>query len=82
MANPVAGITVNEILKAEQEKQKDLMKAIAGNQQYFGTLPSSLTTSYKQTTGMDTTPKGPVSSGGDSGDGPILPKLPRVAKTV
>ena len=79
LANPVAGITVNEILKAEQEKQKDLMKAIAGNQQYFGTLPSSLTTSYKQTTGMDTTPKGPVSSGGDSGDGPILPKLPRVA---
>ena len=79
LANPVAGITVNEILKAEQEKQKDLMKAIAGGQQYFGTPPSSLTTSYKQTTGMDTTPKGPVSSGGDSGDGPILPKLPRVA---
>ena len=77
--NPAIGYTVNQQLKEEQQKQKDLMNAIQGNQQYFGTLPSSLTTSYKQTTGMDTGPKGPP--GGDGGgDGPIIPKIPQVAQ--
>jgi len=75
--NPVAGITVNEILKAEQEKQRDLQKAISGGQQFFGKTPASLTTAYKQTTGMKTGPSGPPGGGG--GDGPIIPKLPQVA---
>ena len=76
--NPVAGITVNEILKAEQEKQRDLQKAISGGQQFFGTTPRSLTTAYKETTGMKTGPSGPP-GGGDGGDSPIIPRLPRIA---
>ena len=78
--NPALGYTVNQQLKEEQQKQKDLMNAIQGGQQYFGTLPSSLTTSYKQTTGMKTGPSGPP-GGGDGGDSPpIIPRIPQVAQ--
>jgi len=77
MINPTLGMTVNQQLAKEQEKQKDLINAIQGGQQYFGALPSSLTTSYKQTTGMKTG-TGPTNPpGGD--DGPIIPKAPQVA---
>ena len=55
------------------------MNAIQGGQQFFGTTPRSLTTSYKQTTGMDTGPKGPPGGGDGGGDLPIIPKLPQVA---
>ena len=78
MINPAIGYTVNQQLKEEQKKQRDLMNAIQGGQQYFGALPSSLTTAYKETTGMKTGPSGPP-GGGDGGDSPIIPKLPRVA---
>ena len=78
MINPVLGYTVNEQLKEEQQKQKDLMNAIQGGQQFFGTTPRSLTTAYKQTTGMKTGPSGPP--GGEGGDSPIIPKLPQVAQ--
>ena len=77
--NPVAGMTVNQILAKEQEKQRDLQKAISGGQQFFGTTPRSLTTAYKETTGMKTGPSGPP-GGGDGGDSPIIPKLPQVAQ--
>ena len=77
--NPVAGITVNEILKAEQEKQRDLQKAISGGQQFFGKTPAGLTTAYKETTGMKTGPSGPP-GGGEGGDSPIIPRLPQVAQ--
>ena len=77
MINPVAGYTVNQQLKEEQQKQKDLMNAIQGGQQFFGTTPRSLTTAYKETTGMKTGPSGPP--GGGDGDGPIIPKLPQIA---
>jgi hypothetical protein len=80
MFNPAIGYTVNQQLKEEQQKQKDLLNAIQGGQQYFGTLPSSLTTSYKQTTGMDTGPKGPPGGGDGGGDLPIIPKIPQVAQ--
>ena len=76
--NPVAGITVNELLSREQEKQRDLQKAISGGQQFFGTTPRSLTTAYKETTGMKTGPSGPPGLG-DGGDSPIIPRLPQVA---
>jgi len=76
--NPVLGYTVNQQLKEEQQKQKDLMNAIQGGQQFFGATPRSLTTAYKQTTGMKTGPSGPPGGGG--GDGPIIPKLPQVAQ--
>jgi hypothetical protein len=80
LIDPIAGYTVNQQLKEEQQKQKDLQKAISGAQQYFGALPSSLTTAYKQTTGMKTGPSGPPSDGGDGGL-PTIPKiLPQVAK--
>jgi predicted transcriptional regulator len=79
-ANPFASFGVNRSLKEEQEKQKNLMNAMLGNQQFFGTTPRSLTTQYKETTGMDTGPKGPP-SGGDDGGLPIIPKIsPQVAK--
>jgi len=77
VGGPVAGLTVNELLSREQEKQRDLQKAISGNQQFFGALPSSLTTSYKQTTGMKTGPSGPPD--GTGGDSPIIPRLPQIA---
>ena len=77
--NPVVGITVNELLSREQEKQRDLQKAISGGQQFFGTTPRSLTTAYKETTGMKTGPKGPPGPG-DGGDSPIIPRLPQVAQ--
>ena len=78
--NPFASFGVNRSLKEEQEKQKNLMNAMLGNQQFFGTTPRSLTTQYKETTGMDTGPKGPP-SGGDDGGLPIIPKIsPQVAK--
>ena len=76
--NPVAGITVNELLSREQEKQKDLQKAISGGQQFFGTTPRSLTTQFRETTGLKTGPSGPPGGGG--GDSPIIPKLPQVAQ--
>ena len=80
LIDPIAGYTVNQQLKEEQQKQKDLQKAISGAQQYFGALPSSLTTAYKQTTGMKTGPSGPPSDGGDGGL-PIIPRIsPQVAK--
>jgi hypothetical protein len=78
--NPFASFGVNRSLKEEQEKQKNLMNAMLGNQQFFGTTPRSLTTQYKETTGMDTGPKGPP-SGGDDGGLPIIPRIsPQVAK--
>jgi len=77
IGGPVAGFTVNQMLSKEQEKQKDLQKAIQGGQQYFGALPSGLRTAYKETTGMKTGPSGPPGGGG--GDGPIIPKIPQVA---
>jgi len=78
--NPFASFGVNKSLKEEQEKQKNLMNAMLGNQQFFGTTPRSLTTQYKETTGMDTGPKGPP-SGGDDGGLPIIPRIsPQVAK--
>ena len=77
MINPALGYTVNQQLKEEQQKQKDLMNAIQGGQQFFGTTPRSLTTAYKETTGMKTGPTSPP--GGDGGDDPIIPKLPQVA---
>ena len=76
--NPVAGMTVNQILAKEQEKQKDLQKAISGGQQFFGTTPRSLTTQFRETTGLKTGPSGPPGGGG--GDSPIIPKLPQVAQ--
>jgi hypothetical protein len=76
--NPVLGYTVNQQLKEEQQKQKDLMNAIQGGQQFFGATPRSLTTAYKETTGMKTGPSGPPGGGG--GDGPIIPKIPQVAQ--
>ena len=76
---PGVGLTVNELLSREQEKQRDLQKAISGGQQFFGTTPRSLATAYKETTGMKTGPSGPP-GGGDGGDDlPIIPKLPQVA---
>ena len=76
---PEIGLTVDQLLSKEQEKQKDLMNAIQGGQQFFGTLPDSLRTQYKETTGMKTGPKGP--SGGDGGDDDLvkipLPVIPR-----
>jgi predicted transcriptional regulator len=79
-ANPFASFGVNRSLKEEQEKQKNLMNAMLGNQQFFGTTPRSLTTQFQKTTGMDTGPKGPP-SGGDDGGLPIIPKIsPQVAK--
>ena len=78
VGGPIASMTVNELLSREQEKQRDLQKAISGGQQFFGTLPSSLTTQYKETTGMKTGPSGPP-GGGDGGDSPIIPRLPQVA---
>ena len=78
MINPAVGYTVNQQLKEEQQKQKDLLNAIQGGQQFFGTTPRSLTTAYKETTGMKTGPSGPP--GGDGGDSPIIPKLPQVAQ--
>jgi hypothetical protein len=44
IGGPVAGFTVNQILSKEQEKQKDLQKAIQGGQQFFGKTPQGLTT--------------------------------------
>ena len=79
MINPAVGYTVNQQLKEEQQKQKDLLNAIQGGQQFFGTTPRSLTTAYKETTGMKTGPSGPP-GGGDGGDSPIIPKLPQVAQ--
>jgi len=79
LVNPVAGFTVNQQLAKEQEKQRELMAAISGNQQFFGTIPSSLRTQYKETTGMKTGPSGPPGPG-DGGDGPIIPKIPQVAQ--
>jgi len=76
---PGAGLTVNELLSREQEKQRDLQKAISGGQQFFGTLPASLRTQYKETTGMKTGPSGPPGGGDGGGDLPIIPKLPQVA---
>ena len=76
--NPVVGITVNELLSREQEKQRDLQKAISGGQQFFGTTPRSLTTQFRETTGLKTGPSGPP-GGGDGGDSPIIPRLPQVA---
>ena len=78
LINPAIGYTVNQQLKEEQQKQKDLMNAIQGGQQFFGATPRSLTTAYKETTGMKTGPSGPPGGGG--GDGPIIPKLPQVAQ--
>ncbi len=78
IGGPIASMTVNELLSREQEKQRDLQKAISGGQQFFGTTPRSLTTQYKETTGMKTGPSGPP--GGDGGDGPIIPRLPQVAQ--
>jgi hypothetical protein len=77
IGGPVAGFTVNQMLSKEQEKQKDLQKAIQGGQQFFGKTPQGLTTAYKQTTGMKTGPSGPPGGGG--GDSPIIPRLPQVA---
>jgi hypothetical protein len=77
VGGPVAGLTVNELLSREQEKQRDLQKAISGGQQFFGTTPRSLTTQFRETTGMKTGPSGPP--GGTGGDSPIIPKLPQVA---
>ena len=78
--NPFASFGVNKSLKEEQEKQKNLMNAMLGNQQFFGATPRSLTTQYKETTGMDTGPKGPPSDG-DGGGLPIIPRIsPQVAK--
>jgi len=80
IVSPTLAYSVNKSLKEEQEKQKNLMNAMLGNQQFFGTTPRSLTTQYKETTGMDTGPKGPP-SGGDGGELPIIPKIsPQVAK--
>ena len=79
MINPAVGYTVNQQLKEEQQKQKDLLNAIQGGQQFFGTTPRSLTTAYKETTGMKTGPSEPP-GGGDGGDSPIIPKLPKVAQ--
>tara|TARA_X000001316_G_C920805_1_gene35024 strand:- start:12 stop:1631 length:1620 start_codon:yes stop_codon:yes gene_type:complete len=78
LINPAIGYTVNQQLKEEQQKQKDLMNAIQGGQQFFGATPRSLTTAYKETTGMKTGPSGPPGGGG--GDGPIIPKIPQVAQ--
>jgi hypothetical protein len=77
IGGPVAGFTVNQMLSKEQEKQKDLQKAIQGGQQFFGKTPQGLTTQFKQTTGMKTGPSGPPGGGG--GDSPIIPRLPQVA---
>ncbi len=77
IGGPLAGFTVNQILSKEQEKQKDLQKAIQGGQQFFGKTPQGLTTQFKQTTGMKTGPSGPPGGGG--GDSPIIPRLPQVA---
>ena len=59
------------------DKQKELMNAIQSGSQYFGKTPQSLTTQFKQTTGMKTGPSGPPGGGG--GDSPIIPRLPQVA---
>jgi hypothetical protein len=79
MINPAVGYTVNQQLKEEQQKQKDLLNAIQGGQQFFGTTPRSLTTAYKETTGMKTGPSGPPGGGDGGGDLPIIPKIPQVA---
>ena len=79
-ANPFASFGVNRSLKEEQEKQKNLMNAMLGNQQFFGATPKSLTTQFQKTTGMDTGPKEPPSDG-DGGGLPIIPRIsPQVAK--
>ena len=78
VGGPIASITVNELLSREQEKQRDLQKAISGGQQFFGTTPRSLTTQFRETTGLKTGPSGPPGGGG--GDSPIIPKLPQVAQ--
>jgi hypothetical protein len=75
---PIAGLTVNELLSREQDKQRDLQKAISGGQQFFGTTPRSLTTQFRETTGLKTGPSGPPGGGG--GDSPIIPRLPQVAQ--
>ncbi len=77
IGGPVAGFTVNQMLSREQDKQKELMNAIQSGSQYFGKTPQSLTTQFKQTTGMKTGPSGPPGGGG--GDSPIIPRLPQVA---
>ena len=77
VGGPVASMTVNELLSREQDKQRDLQKAISGGQQFFGTTPRSLTTQFRETTGLKTGPSGPP--GGDGGDSPIIPRLPQVA---
>jgi hypothetical protein len=77
VGGPIASMTVNELLSREQEKQRDLQKAISGGQQFFGTTPRSLTTQFRETTGLKTGPSGPP--GGDGGDSPIIPRLPQVA---
>ena len=80
LVNPVVGLTVNQQLAKEQEKQKELMAAISGNQQFFGTIPSSLRTQYKETTGMKTGPSGPPGPGDGGDTPPIIPKIPQVAQ--
>jgi len=78
VGGPVASMTVNELLSREQDKQRDLQKAISGGQQFFGTTPRSLTTQFRETTGLKTGPSGPPGGGG--GDSPIIPRLPQVAQ--
>ena len=78
IGGPIASMTVNELLSREQDKQRDLQKAISGGQQFFGTTPRSLTTQFRETTGLKTGPSGPPGGGG--GDSPIIPRLPQVAQ--
>ena len=79
IGGPLAGFTVNQMLSKEQEKQRDLQKAISGGQQFFGTTPKSLTAQFRETTGLKTGPSGPP-GGGTGGDSPIIPRLPQVAQ--
>jgi hypothetical protein len=76
--SPIASYNVNKSLKEEQEKQKNLAGAVLSGSQFFGATPRSLTTAYKETTGMKTGPTSPP--GGDGGDGPIIPRLPQIAQ--
>ena len=51
VVSPTLAYNVNKGLKEEQEKQKNLMNAMLGNQQFFGATPKSLTTQYQKIAG-------------------------------
>ena len=79
VGGPIASVTVNELLSRRTRKTKRFTKShFRWSTIFWYNYLSSLTTQYKETTGLKTGPSGPP-GGGDGGDSPIIPRLPQVA---